>query len=85
MQVHALEEASGKTLDCGLEMAVVVVQTNAEQIKQVEKNRGAADDPERQENQPNDGALRFTRHFAFHVSTTMSSIALPASSRRAGE
>jgi hypothetical protein len=39
MQVHALEEASGKTLDCGSEVAVVVVQTNAEQIKQIEKKR----------------------------------------------
>jgi hypothetical protein len=64
--------------------AVVVVQTNAEQINQVEKDRAAADAPKQQENQPNAGAFRFTRPFAFHVSSTTSSVAVPANSAHAG-
>jgi hypothetical protein len=79
----SIAEPTGKyKQDRGSE--AVVVQSNAEQIKQVEKDRAAADAPKQQENKPNAGAFRFRRQFAFHVSSTTSSIAVPASSTHAG-
>jgi hypothetical protein len=79
----SIAEPSGKyKQDCGSE--AVAVQANAEQINQVEKNRAAADAPKQQENQPNAGAFRFRRQFVFHVTSTPSSVAVPASSTHAG-